>query len=103
MRAGMDNREVAGALGINLKVVFTGVFVLGSFVAGLCGLVGAPLTGVNLGIGWEALLFSLIVVVIGGTGSIQGALLGGIIIGLVERLRHGLLPLSSPTSSSMSP
>jgi len=92
VRAGMDNREVAGALGINLKVIFTGVFVLGSFVAGLCGLVGAPLTGVNLGIGWEALLFSLIVVVIGGAGSIQGALLGGIIIGLVNSFGTAYFP-----------
>jgi branched-chain amino acid transport system permease protein len=92
VRAGMDNREVAGALGIHLKVIFTGVFVLGSFLAGLCALVGAPLTGVNLGIGWEALLFSLIVVVIGGAGSIQGALLGGIIIGLVNAFGTAYFP-----------
>ena len=89
VRAGMDNREIAGALGINLKVVFTGIFVLGSLVAGLCGLVGAPLTGMNLGTGWQALLFSLIVVVIGGTGSIPGALLGGVIIGLLNSFGTG--------------
>src|SRR3990172_8251305 len=72
VRAGMDNREVVGTLGINLKVVFSGIFALGSVVAGLCGLLGAPITGVNLGVGWEALLLALIVVVIGGTGSIPG-------------------------------
>jgi branched-chain amino acid transport system permease protein len=84
VRAGMDNREVASALGINLKVIFTGIFALGSLVAGLCGLIGGYLTGINLGLAWEALLLSLIVVVIGGTGSIQGALLGGILIGLLN-------------------
>jgi len=92
VRAGMDNREITASLGINLKTLFTGVFVLGSFIAGLCGLFGAPLTGINLGIGWQVLLFSLIVVVIGGTGSIQGALLGGIIIGLLNAFGSAYFP-----------
>jgi branched-chain amino acid transport system permease protein len=92
VRAGMDNREVAGSLGINLKVLFTGIFALGSLVAGLSGLIGGSLTGVNLGIGWEVLLFSLIVVVIGGTGSIQGALLGGVIIGLLNAFGTAYFP-----------
>lgn len=84
VRAGMDNREIAGALGINLRVLFTGVFALGSLVAGLCGVVGSPLTGVSYMVGWSALLYALIVVVIGGTGSIQGALVGGVLLGLVN-------------------
>lgn len=84
VRAGMDDREIAGALGSNLRVVFTGVFALGSFIAGMCGLVGSSLTGVNLGLGWEALVLSLIVVVVGGAGSVQGALLGGVILGLLN-------------------
>lgn len=92
VRAGMDNREIAGALGINLKVIFTGIFVLGSLVAGFCGLMGAPLTGVNLGIGWDALLLSLIVVIVGGSGSIQGALLGGLIIGLINAFGTAYFP-----------
>jgi branched-chain amino acid transport system permease protein len=92
VRAGMDNREVAGSLGINLKVLFTGIFALGSLVAGLAGLVGGSLTGIHLGIGWEVLLFSLIVVVIGGTGSIQGALLGGVLIGLLNSFGTAYFP-----------
>jgi branched-chain amino acid transport system permease protein len=92
VRAGMDNREITGTLGINLKVLFTGIFALGSLIAGLCGLLGTPVTGMNLGIGWAALLFSLIVVVIGGTGSIQGALLGGIIIGLLNAFGGAYFP-----------
>jgi len=89
VRAGMDNREIAGALGINLKGVFTGVFVLGAFIAGFCGLIGATATGITLGIAWEVLLLSMIVVVVGGTGSIQGALVGGILLGLLYAFGSG--------------
>ena len=92
VRAGMDNREVVGTLGINLKVVFSGIFALGSVVAGLCGLLGAPITGINLGVAWDALLLALIVVVIGGTGSIQGALLGGVVIGLLDAFGKAYFP-----------
>ncbi len=84
VRAGMDKGEVASALGINLKVLFTGVFVLGALVAGLSGVIGAKITGVKVGNGWEILLYSLIVVVVGGAGSIQGALLGGTLLGLLD-------------------
>ena len=92
IRAGMDNREIAGALGTNLKLLFTGIFVLGSLIAGLLGLIGGYLTGINLGVGWETLLLSLIVVVIGGTGSIQGALLGGVLIGLLDSFGKAYFP-----------
>jgi branched-chain amino acid transport system permease protein len=92
VRAGMDNREVTIALGINLKVVFTGIFALGAFVAGFCGLMGAPLMGVNLQVGWETLLLSMIVVIVGGTGSIQGALLGGLVIGLLDAFGTAFFP-----------
>jgi branched-chain amino acid transport system permease protein len=92
VRAGMDNREVVGTLGINLKLVFSGIFALGSVVAGLCGLLGSPITGVNVGVAWDALTLALIVVVIGGTGSIQGALLGGVIIGLLNAFGQAYFP-----------
>lgn len=93
VRAGMDNREIAGALGINLRGVFTGVFVLGAFVAGMIGLVGSTAaTGINLGVAWDALLLSMIVVVVGGTGSIQGALVGGIVIGLLNAFGAAYFP-----------
>ncbi len=92
IRAGMDNKEMTMGLGINLPVVFSGVFAFGAFVAGLCGLIGAPSLGINLAVGWEALLLSMIVVIIGGTGSIQGALAGGVIIGLVDAYGKAFFP-----------
>jgi branched-chain amino acid transport system permease protein len=92
IRAGMDNRQVAKALGINLKRLFTAVFALGCFVAGLCGLLGAPLMGINLQIGWDALMLAMIVVIVGGTGSIQGTLLGAMIIGLVDAFGKAYFP-----------
>jgi branched-chain amino acid transport system permease protein len=92
IRAGMDNKEVTMGLGINLKIVFTGVFVLGAFVAGFCGLFGAQILGIHLALGWDALLLAMIVVIVGGTGSIQGALVGGLIIGLVDAYGKAYFP-----------
>ncbi len=84
VRAGMDNREVAATLGINNKLIFTGVFILGSAIAGASAMIGGSVTGVGAGTAWSVLLDSIIVVVVGGTGSIQGALLGGLILGLAN-------------------
>ncbi len=95
IRAGMDNREVTTALGINLRVIFTGIFALGAFVAGLCGLMGAPLMGINLQIGWDALMLAMIVVIVGGTGSIQGAFFGGLIIGILDAFGKAYFPNSA--------
>ena len=92
IRAGMDNKEMTMGLGINLKLIFTGVFAFGAFVAGFCGLIGSPLLGVNLGLGWDVLLLAMIVVIIGGTGSVQGALVGGIVIGLVDAFGSAFFP-----------
>ncbi len=92
IRAGMDNREMTAGLGINLKIIFTGVFALGTFVAGFCGLIGAPLLGIHLALGWDALLLGMMVVIIGGAGSIQGALVGGIVIGLVDSYGKAYFP-----------
>jgi branched-chain amino acid transport system permease protein len=92
VRAGMDNSEVAGALGMNNKILFSGVFVLGSLIAGVTSMIGGTQTGLNMNTGWNVLLSSIIVVVIGGTGSIQGALLGGVIIGLIDAFGKAYFP-----------
>ncbi len=92
IRAGMDNPDMTVSLGINISTIFTGVFALGSFIAGFCGLLGAPTLGINLGLGWDTLLLAMIVVIVGGTGSIQGALVGGMIIGLVDAYGKAFIP-----------
>ena len=92
VRAGMDNREIAASVGINNKLVFTGVFILGSAIAGFSAMMGGGTTGLSATTSWDVLLNSIIVVVVGGTGSIQGALLGGIIIGLANAFGTVYLP-----------
>jgi branched-chain amino acid transport system permease protein len=92
VRAGMDSRETASQLGINLKLLFTGVFTLGSLLAGLAGFMGGKIVGTNLNNAWQGLLLSLIVVVIGGAGSVQGALIGGIILGLLNSFGAAYFP-----------
>ncbi len=92
VRAGMDYKEMTMGLGINLPVVFAGVFAFGSFIAGFSGLFGAPTLGINLSTGWDALNLSMIVVIVGGIGSIQGALAGGLIIGLFDAFGKAFFP-----------
>lgn len=86
VRAGMDNGTIAGTLGLNKKSLFTFVFVLGSAIAGFSAIVGGSVLTIDQNTGWNVLLNSIIVVVVGGSGSIPGALVGGIILGLVNTL-----------------
>ena len=96
VRAGMDNSEISGTLGINSRSIFLFVFVLGSVIAGLSSMVGGMLDDITSMTGWNILLSSIIVVVVGGTGSIPGALLGGLTIGLVEQFGYAYLPGLAP-------
>lgn len=86
IRAGVDDREMVAALGINIGVVFTGVFAFGAGLAGLSGVLGGPLIGMYIGMDSDILVTSLIVVVIGGLGSWKGSFIGAILIGLIETL-----------------
>jgi branched-chain amino acid transport system permease protein len=86
IRAGVDDRAMVGALGINVGLVFTGVFVFGAALAGLSGVLGGPLLGMYTGMDSEILVTSLIVVVIGGLGSWKGSFIGAIGIGVLETL-----------------
>jgi branched-chain amino acid transport system permease protein len=92
VRAGMDNKEMAMGLGINLEKLFAIVFFVASFVAGLAGVIGAQLLGVYNAMGLEVLLLALIVIIVGGVGSIQGALMGGLLIGIVDAFGRALFP-----------
>lgn len=92
VRAGMDDKEMIEGLGINLAAVATGVFFVASFVAGLAGVVGAQLLSPYPGMGTDILILTLAVIIVGGVGSIQGSLLGGLLIGLIDAFGKALFP-----------
>jgi branched-chain amino acid transport system permease protein len=92
IRAGVDDREMIAALGINIKAVFTAVFVLGALLAGLAGVVGGAYLSLFPGADVEILTYSLVVVVVGGLGSLRGAIVGSLFVGLVYDFGQSLVP-----------
>lgn len=92
VRAGMDDKETTMALGINLERAFAILFFISSFIAGATGVIGAQLIGVDTELGMSVLLLGLIVIIVGGVGSIQGALLGGILIGVLDAFGRAVFP-----------
>jgi branched-chain amino acid transport system permease protein len=92
IRAGASNREMVGALGIDIKLLFTLVFGLGAAFAGLAGLMQAPILTVQIGMGENILILAFVVIVIGGIGSIRGAFVAAIFVGLVDTLGRAFLP-----------
>jgi branched-chain amino acid transport system permease protein len=92
IRAGMDDREMVTGLGINLDRVSMLIFFLAAFIAGSAGVIGAQLWGVYSYQGIQTLLFALIVIIVGGIGSIQGALVGALTIGVIDAFGRALLP-----------
>jgi branched-chain amino acid transport system permease protein len=92
IRAGATNREMIGALGVNIKMLYTLVFGLGALLAGLAGAMAGPLLAVEVGMGESILIITLVVIVIGGIGSIRGALAGAVLIGLIDTLGRAFLP-----------
>lgn len=92
VRAGVDDREMISSLGININKIFTGVFMVGSLLAGMAGLIGGGLLSLLPGADTEILLYSLAVVIIGGLGSLPGAVVGSIIVGLTDAFGRALVP-----------
>ncbi len=92
VRAGVDDRETVAALGINIKAVFTAAFMFGAFIAGMSGVIGAGFLALLPGQDFEILLFALVVVIIGGLGSLEGAVLGAALVGLIDSFAKALLP-----------
>jgi branched-chain amino acid transport system permease protein len=91
IRAGASNREMVAALGIDIKLVFTLVFGLGAALAGLAGALVGPIRSVAIGMGENVLILTLVVIVIGGIGSIRGAFVGALLIGVIEILGRAFL------------
>jgi branched-chain amino acid transport system permease protein len=92
IRASATNREIVGALGVNVKLLYTLVFGLGALLAGLAGAMAGPLFAVEVGMGEDILILTFVVIVIGGIGSIRGALVGAILVGLIDTLGRAFLP-----------
>lgn len=92
IRAGVDDREMLSALGININVVFTCMFAVGAALAGLSGVLGGPIIGMYVGIDAEILVSSLVIVVVGGLGTWKGAFIGAIVIGVVDTLGRVWFP-----------
>jgi branched-chain amino acid transport system permease protein len=92
IRAGVDDEEMLDALGVNIRRVAAAVFVLGAALAGASGVVGGVFFGVYPGADAEMLLFALVVVVVGGLGSLAGAVVGSVVVGLVYSFGVALAP-----------
>jgi branched-chain amino acid transport system permease protein len=91
IRAGASNREMVGALGVDIKKVFTLVFGLGAALAALAGVLAGPIFAATIGMGENILIQVLVVIVIGGIGSIRGAFVGALLIGVMEILGRSFL------------
>ncbi|MBA2778483.1 branched-chain amino acid ABC transporter permease [Billgrantia kenyensis] len=92
IRAGESDREMIGALGINIARLYTLVFAMGAALAGLAGALVGALQSVQVGMGEPVLILAFVVIVIGGIGSIKGALYGAILVGVVDTLGRVFLP-----------
>ena len=91
IRAGASNRTMVGALGVNIRLLYTVVFGFGAALAGLAGLMAGPIYAVQPGMGEQILIQVFVVIVIGGIGSIRGALVGSVIVGMVDTLGRAFL------------
>ncbi|MEI6760388.1 MAG: branched-chain amino acid ABC transporter permease [Betaproteobacteria bacterium] len=95
IRAGAANREMAEALGINIKLIHAIVFAIGVGLAAVAGMIAAPVSSVYPNMGSQVLIMCFVVVVIGGIGSVRGALVAALLVGLVDTFGKVLLPAVS--------
>jgi branched-chain amino acid transport system permease protein len=92
VRAGVDDREQVSATGINVDRLFVLVSALASFLAGMAGVVGGAFLTLYPGAEWEILIVALVVVIVGGLGSLEGAMLGALVVGWLDAYGRWLLP-----------
>ncbi|MBB4095255.1 branched-chain amino acid ABC transporter permease [Ochrobactrum pecoris] len=92
VRAGSTNRDMVRALGVDIRLLYTLVFALGAAFAGLAGFMTGPILAVQVGMGEQILLATFVVVVIGGVGSIKGAFIAGISLGVIDTCLRAFLP-----------
>jgi branched-chain amino acid transport system permease protein len=95
IRAGAFNREMTESLGVNIKLIHSVVFALGIGLASIAGMIAAPVSSVYPNMGSQVLIMCFVVVVIGGIGSVRGALIAALLVGLVDTFGKVLLPQAS--------
>ncbi len=93
IRAGASNREMVGALGVDIDRLYTVIFGLGAALAGLAGALAGPVLAIEVGMGEHILILTFVVIIIGGIGSVRGALVGALLVGLVDTYGRAFLPL----------
>jgi branched-chain amino acid transport system permease protein len=109
IRAGASNREMTAALGVNIKLLYTFVFGVGAALAGLAGLMQAAILTAQIGMGENILILAFVVIIIGGIGSIRGAFVAAILVGLIDIVGRAFLPdllklfLSNAAASTAGP
>ncbi len=92
IRAGVDDRETTAALGINIYVLFTLVFMLSAFLAGVAGVIGGTFLTIQPGADFQVLTLALVVIIIGGMGSLPGAAIGALVTGLILSFGRAYVP-----------
>ncbi|MBE0557256.1 MAG: branched-chain amino acid ABC transporter permease [Proteobacteria bacterium] len=92
IRAAVDNDEMARAMGINVPLVFMGVYAAGSILAAIAGVIGGGFLGIYPGLDFEVLPYAFVIVILGGRGSLEGAVLGSLIVGLIDNFGKVLIP-----------
>ena len=92
IRAGATNRDMVRALGVDIRLLYTVLFGLGAMLAGLAGVMAGPILSVQVGMGEQVLILTFVVVVIGGVGSVRGAFVGAMIVGVVDTMLRAFLP-----------
>lgn len=92
VRACVDDRQMAAAMGIRVNVVFAIVFTVGAGLAGLAGVLGGPVLGISIGLDFEVLLLAVVVMVVGGIGSLSGAFVASMLVGLIDAIGKALFP-----------
>ena len=91
IRAGASNRTMVSALGIDIQFLFALVFALGAVLAGLAGMLISPITGTSIGMGGQIIITAFVVIIIGGVGSMKGAFVSALLIGLIDTLGRSFL------------
>ncbi|MEY8841499.1 branched-chain amino acid ABC transporter permease, partial [Cribrihabitans sp. XS_ASV171] len=91
IRAGASNRTMVGALGIDIQMLFSLVFALGATLAGLAGMLIAPITEASMGMGNSIIITAFVVIIVGGIGSMKGAFIAALLIGLIDTLGRSFL------------